>query len=327
MRILRGKRDGAFDPDQYYLEAAVRARAARKVRHLLRRNVPVVLTTTRWASTQRFLDDVAVDLMVGRPAVHARTLSLAPLRGRKTHEAWGWMVQALTEFLEIYLEGPVWQAVNRHGFRHVVGEMLARSQKGSRRALLMHGVEHLPVEVRDDLLEAFTAYREKAGDRQRFDLLLATAVDGPSFEMPDAVRVALCDFGDEEGLEALVEYVGPTDAKRLALATRLCGGVPALIDALGAEAERHGALPATNAALSRLVEPVVEEMRSAVSIADTDSSLARRLEQLVVFGPQPCEPSVDGPLSLAGLVRTELRGHKTVCVARTPLLGELVGGA
>ena len=36
IRILRGKREGAFDKNQYVLELAFRARASRKVRMALR---------------------------------------------------------------------------------------------------------------------------------------------------------------------------------------------------------------------------------------------------------------------------------------------------
>ena len=57
IRILRGKRNGAFDPDQYYLERASRAKVARKVRFHLRRMDPVVLITPRWSEARVFLEE------------------------------------------------------------------------------------------------------------------------------------------------------------------------------------------------------------------------------------------------------------------------------
>ena len=123
--ILEGKKtQGAFDPDQYYLESARRGRTARKLRHHLRRMTPVVLATPRWSQAHRFLDEITVDLAVGEPRIEARTLSMAPVQGRTVHESRAWLLRGIMEFCSLDLQGPVTQAVDRNGFRHVLAELL-----------------------------------------------------------------------------------------------------------------------------------------------------------------------------------------------------------
>src|SRR5690606_24338297 len=136
IRILRGKRSGAFDPNQYYLERAFRARVARKRRFFLRRMEPMVLVTPRWSEAWAFLDDLAMELALGKPAIEARSLSMGPMLGRSVHESRAWVIRALTEFLGTGMEGPVSQAVDRKGFRNVVASQLRRARTGPRRLLM-----------------------------------------------------------------------------------------------------------------------------------------------------------------------------------------------
>lgn len=308
--LLRGKRGGAFDRDQYYLEQAVRARIARKVRFRLRRMEPVLLVTPRWSEPLRFLDDVATDLQIGEPSVRARTLSVRPLEGRTPHQAWSWFVLAVTEFCALPLDGPAWKVVSRRGFRHVMRELFARAEEGERRCLLVHGLEHMHVEALRDLLDVYGAHlRERAlvgrpPGRSGFNLLLAGAIDAPHFEIAGVDRIVLEDFSDREAMEALVEQIGVDDVPKVRSAVGLVGGIPAMLDVLGTEAAaRLTELATDSSAIWSLLGGVATEVRRAFDIVVSDETLLARMERIARDGPQTPDPR-DSALLRAGLVRS-----------------------
>jgi hypothetical protein len=326
--ILRGKRTVAFDPDQYYLERAARARVARKARVLLRRMEPVVLLTPRWSQARTFLDDLTVDLRIGEPQVRARTLWVKPLEGHTPHQAWSWLVLAVQEFCALPLEGPAWTAVSRRGFRHVMRELLARAEDGERRCLMVHGLEHLQVEALRDLIEVFAAHRQDWRGEARFNLLLAGSVDVPDLAFPGSAPLVLEDYAEYEALEALVEQVGPEQADRLARVARLVGGVPALLDRLASElgprlaelsAEQRNQIWAGLGGLGA-------EIRRAWDIVSADEGLHARIDELAREGALPPDPAHDEALARAGLVRVVGRtdwSRRTVL--RAPVLADLAG--
>jgi hypothetical protein len=323
-RILRGKRQGAFNRDQLYLDRALRARVGRKVRAHLRRLESVVLITPRWSQAQRFLDDVAVDVAIGTPRVEARLLSLQPLAGRNVHEAWSWLAQAFVEFCSLPSDGPLAHAVNRHGFRHALTSVFRRSTRGPRRALLLHGLEHLHVEARDDVLRCFEDHLDEVGTDRRLTLLFGGSVDTPQFELRGGVKIALPDFGPDEAIEALVEYLGPGERDRIAQVVELVGGVPALLDRLGSEAEL-GRLAADRDGLWRALGPLAEEVRGAVAIVSAVDGLAERLEEVSREGPLPEDVRWDRMLLRAGLFSAEGRIGRGKVALRAPLFAELAG--
>ncbi len=304
LAILRGKREGAFDTDQYYLERAERARVARKARCLLRAMRPLVLVTPRWSQPRRFLDDVAVDLLLGEPAVHCRTLSLQPLEGRTPHQAWAWLVQAITSFCEIEPES-AWQVVDRHGFRSLLKELLERADAtGERRCLMIHALEHLHVEALRDLMTVFEDHVYHRTGPASFNLALAGTIDAPHFEFAEFERLVLPDFAEQEAVEALVEHLGTADLPRLRALVELVGGVPAVLDALGTEAaDRIGDLIADRGTFWRTLGSLAIDIRRAFDIVAADDTLSSRLEFIARHGPQPPDPERDEPLVRAGLVR------------------------
>lgn len=324
IRILRGKRQGAFDPDQHFLGQAFRARAARKVRLHLRRQQPVILITPRWSQGRAFLDDVGVDLALGSPAIHCRTLSMAPMLGHSVHDAWTWLVRAVVEFCGVPIEGPVAQAVDRHGFRHVMRELFKRVRTGPRRALLIHQVEQLEVEARDDLIRVFTEHADAVGPERRINLLLACSVDAPSFDLRGAERVFLPDYTDLEAREALVELAGPSPAHDLQYVVGMVGGVPAFLERLGAEAEQSGGrLPSSRDELWKALGPLADEVRGAISILNTDDRHAERFDEVLSLGPVPFDPERDPPLLRAGVLQEIYGGLSAKVMVRAPLFAEL----
>lgn len=322
LKILRGRRQQALDVKVLGAqERAVRARIARKVRFWLRQRRPVVLFTPRWSAAPRFLDDVAGDLQVGEPVILARVLSVAPLAGRPLHESWGWLVKALTEFFGIDLGATVAQAVSRQGFRTVLGAIFRRSLNLEPRVLLIHGVEHLPVEAREDLLIAFQDHQEVAGPSRTFTPLLAVSSAAANFVLEGAAELTLVDYSRDEAVEALAEYLGAIETERLRRAIDVIGGVPALIDRIGSEADASGGrLSSDRDAIWRALGPLAEEIRGAVAIAAGASGVMDRLEEVSRFGTVTEGHEADAALVSAGLV--ERRGERDVAL-RAAVLSEI----
>jgi hypothetical protein len=295
------------------------------VRTHLRFGRPVVLVSPRWSQAAEFLDDLAVDLSLGDPSIQARTLSLAPLKGLTAHQGWGWLASAVAEFCQVHFEeGPAWQAVSRRGFREVMKELLARAEGGRRRCLLLHHLEHLPIEALNDLLEVFSEHMEAFVDDRRFNLLFAGSMDAQYFDLPRAARLELPDFSASEAVDVLVEHLGPVDAHRLQSVIAVVGGVPALLDAVGAgEVDDLAELVGNQESLWRMLGPLADEIRHALDIVNADPKLSTRLERLARLGPLPEEPVYDGQLQRAGLVRRRPQRHGAFTAVRTPWFSDL----
>lgn len=323
LAILRGKRQGAFDPDQYHFEHARRTRVARRVRTRLRRLEPVTLVTPRWSQARRFLDDLATDLAVGEPAVACRTLDCAPLRDRTRHQAQAWFVEALTEFCGLTLDGPSWQAVARLGFRTVVRSLLTRADAtDTRRCLMLHGAEHIPSEALDDLISAFDEHVRAAGTSRRFNLLVAGRSGLPAFE--GQRHDELPDFAEAEAMEVLVEHLGPLEPHRLRSVVALVGGVPAILDALGAEPDhRLTDIVQDRDAVWRAIGRLANEIRSAFTHVASDGGLIRRFERIAREGPVPEEPERDDRLRRAGFVEVDRAVGGRVSQLRAPVFADL----
>lgn len=323
LAILRGKRQSSFDKDQYYLERAARARVARAVRVALRRGLPVVLVTPRWTQVQQFLDDVVTDLLVGRPVVECRTLSLAPLEGRTPHQAWNWLVQAVTGFCGLEVEsGSAWRMASRQGFRHTLKALFARAEDGPRRCLMIHGLEHMHVEALRDLIEVYEDHahdRVGSGRGGRFNLLLAGSIDAPHFEFASSTRLVLADHSEQEAVEALVEHLGHRELGRLRDLVEVVGGIPAVLELFGTQASGDiGAVIADRSAVWRLLGNLALELRRAWELASTDDDAGERLLTLCAGKALRREPP-DELLGRAGLVTTE-RGRTRI---RARMLADL----
>ena len=322
MTILRGKRVGAFDRDQYYLELAQRSRVARKIRTLLRHVRPVVLATPRWGEVRSFLDDVAVDLTLGRPAVHCRTLSLRSLEGKTPYQTWTWLAQAIAEFCGLDQAEHASQVVSRHGFRIVLKELFEAAEHTGRRCLLIHAAEHLHLEALQDFVSVLEDHLHLRIDKPRFNVLVAGSVQS-SFEFADVRRLHLPDYDRLEAFEALVERLGPTEAATLDAVQARVGGVPALVETLAArpiEALRD--VISDPRAMWQALGSLGHEIRRAFDILASDSELSARLEQLADDGPQPLEPVRDDRLVHAGLVK--IQGTvRPVATFRAPLFRDL----
>lgn len=324
--LLRAKREGTFDRDQYWLEGARRARIARLVRSRVRRMAPVVLLTPRWSAPRRFLDDVATDLLIGTPEVVCRTLDCAGLKGLTNHQAWAWLVEALAEVSELHLAGPAWQAVSRMGFQHVMTQALDAIQAGhNRRGLLLHGLQHIPIEALEDLVMVYEAYRDEVEGEAKFTLVLAGSISADHVQLTGAGRpVILSDYTPSEAVEALVEDLGPLEAHRLQSVVDQVGGIPQVLEAIADQGEQVlSQIVANPDAVWSVLGALATEIRGAYDIVASDDRLNARLELLAKDGPQSEDSTVDPALVLAGMANhTPMRLGRRVQV-RAPVLADL----
>lgn len=321
--LLRAKRDGAFDPGQYWHEGADRQRAMRKLRALLRLMQPVILSTPRWSQAHRFIEDLAVDLSVGQPAIQGHVLSLQAVQGKSALQAWAWVMARFTDLCSISVDRRFAQAVSRDGFRTLFANLLRQAQGGPRRCLMLYGLEAVHLDALRDLLDVYEQHMLEARDRRRINLLIAGTVDVPALGA-NVTRMTLPDYGKAEAIEALVEIVGPQPTARLERLIGAVGGVPAVIERLAAEgpAAIEDAV-ATREGVWRRLGPVGAEIRSAFAIVSADNALSQRLEQLAREGPSPEMPDRDPRLVRAGLVRFTRKGKAKLTGVRAPVFADL----
>ena len=304
MEIFQHRRTARFDPEHVYVEAALRGRTARKVRNQLRRLEPVALLPPRWTSPQAFLEDIALDLAVGEPSMGCRTISFRPMMGRSTPEAWNFILRVLSELGGRVMAG-IPMALNRRGFHIAAASLLDSAHESAPHplALLAHGAHHLPVEVMNDLTEVWGSYGDRMRADRRLVVLLAGAVATPALDVGNAARIDLADFGEAEAAATFLRHVGGMPLPVLQRVSRFTGGVPALVDALCAGATELGHVPLQTGELFRLMGPLAEDVRAAVSTAMHSPSLAERILELANGEARLEHPELDDQLLMAGLIR------------------------
>ena len=303
--LWRARQGATFDTEQVWVEGAIRARTARRVRTNLRRLEPVAMLTPRWTAPQDFLEDLALDLAVGEPSVGCRTVSFRPLLGRSSAEAWNFILRVLADLATPSWQGrPLPMVVDRRGFYYAAEQMLdeAHTEAPYPVALLAHSCEHLPVDVLEDLALVWARYAERARTDRRCTVLLAGSVDTPALDVGNAARIELGDMGEAEAASALVMQVGAVPPRLLERAAQFSGGVPAVVAALG-DGVADGTFPSDPEEMLRAMGPLADELRAAVQSAMRTPDTADRLQELMLGEPMIEEPSVDRELMMVGLLR------------------------
>lgn len=305
MLVLRERRAIGVSFERRHDESAIRGRTARKVRSHLRRMEPVALWTPRWSAPQAFLEDIALDLAAGQ-ALGCRTVSCRPVQGRSVPDAWSFVLRMLAGVADpSWATRPLPVVADRRGFVYVAGTLLreAHDIRAEHTALLVHGVHHLPAEVLEDLSFAVSELLAAVGGARRMNVLLAGAIQTPLLAVDGAVSIELSDYAPAEAEASVLAATGPVRAEALARLARFTGGVPALVDAVAAGVVARGGVPRHEGELLASMGDVLADLRAAVSMALTVPANADRLLALLDGTPHPEDPSVDGALRAAGLVR------------------------
>ena len=165
----------------------------------------------------------------------------------------------------------------------------------------------------------------EAGDERSFNLLFSGSVALARARFPDLEQVILPDFGPDEAVQAIYEYVDTAEEREAELAAALVGGVPALLHAVGMAAEESRHLPTTQEQVWEVLGPLADELQGAFAIVAADQAQAERLELLAREGSLPVDPKIDGRLIRAGLIRGVPRVRHPRVVVRAPILSQLVG--
>jgi hypothetical protein len=305
-----------LDPNQIWLEGALRGRAARRTRALLRRSLPVHVKAPRWSDPAQFLEELSLDLAVGEPPLGCRRVALRHLKGATAPRARLEILRVLAGLARPHGLVPPPVPADRGGFRAAITELVdkALAEVPHAMALLFSEVDHLPIEVGEDLVEAWQGLLGAHAPDPRISLLLTSSTD-IRWTAPLAT-VDLSDFGENESAAEITRRVGPMAPHALRSATLLSGGVPALVEALAHVATEIDDDP--DAAIARL--PIADELRGAVDIASMDSRMGARLGDLA-NGVQEREDD-DALLVAAGLARTTRDARHTEL--RSPLFARFV---
>ncbi len=314
--------------EQRSLDTALRGKTARRVRATLRRMEPVVVLAPRWGATTQFLEDLALDLAVGEPAIGCRTVSFRPIKGRSLTEAWlftlhifgqlghrGWRPSALPT------------VVDRRGFRWALDQLLEEAHKTSRHrvALLAHEAEHLPMEIVEDIGAVWTEYLDRHPEARRCAILLSGTASERWLTLGGAPRIELTDYGEEEAVAAIVGRAGPIPVRQAELAARFSGGIPGLVESFGKQGRALGRLPVKREELMASLGPLADEMRGAVDIVAAHDELSDRLSLLLHGEPVAADEQLDTPLVLAGLARRVRGTEGAQVMLRAPAIAALVG--
>lgn len=309
------------------VEGALRGRTARRARAMMRRMQTVALLTPRWTAPQSFLEDLALDLAVGEPAVACRTVALRPLMGRSEPECWNFLLHLMAELAGPDADRrPLPIVGSRSGFQHAAEYLLDRADDEVEMpaALLAHGAEHVPVDVLKDLADAWGQYHHRSGADRRIGLLVAGAVATPVLLDSMDATLDLGDYGQAEAAATLVMQLGPVPNAMLQRAARFSGGVPSLVQALAAGVTERAVLPTDTDAMLRCLGGMADEIRAAVSMAVMNLDVAERFYAISDGASHPEIPALDEPLRMAGLIRRVRTGASARVELRSPALA-LVG--
>jgi hypothetical protein len=217
--------------------------------------------------------------------------------------------------------------VDRGGFRFAIQALLEDAHRTAAHdvALLATGAQHAPVEVIEDLNAAWLAYRAAHPEGSRCTLLLTVPSGTGPLGFGAASTVELVDLAESEVAGEIGAESGALSPWQIEDVARFTGGIPGLVQAIGAQIRSGGGLPTDRELLLHSVGGLADEMRGAVDIVTMNNRLAERLDGLLDGRPAPLEPGIDRQLEMAGLIRS-VRAHGMDQVAlRAPAIATLVG--
>lgn len=260
--ILSGKRQGAFHPEQYWREAARRARAERKVRHLAREGQSVIVFVPKWGGRSRFVRYLAEDLRIDRPVRAVRRIRGKAVEDLGPDEIAGWLAQGM-----VALTGRTDNAqrlVQRHGLTRVARRVAERTRVRS--TLIIDHAHLLPPDL---LVPLLMAGRATEG---RFSVIVVSERRvSPKGALSAIPVVQMPDYAPAEGVDFMVGCFGHALPFDIHNRVGWMGGVPELLEeygGIGPNQMRPGALVESLPAVAAELESV---------IAATGAEAVRRL--------------------------------------------------
>ena len=339
------------------LTGGLRGRDARRLRALITKMEPVVLMTPKWSNPRQFLDEMALELALGEPAIGCRTVSFQAVAGRGVVESRQLCLHILGQIgRRGWTEMSVAMVSGRDGFRMAVLNLLELAHRESRQRLVLvgHDADALPAELVDDLSEAFFMYRANHPEGLRCTIVLSAAQDSKWLNLGGSERVTLSDYDEAEATLVVSQahlsaQTGSLDSDSTTTSGSLsdsvltgisnAGGIPAAVDALTAgvaSGRSHGANTYALCGLKQIgsnthtghvnreLGVVYQEMREVIHMVSSHGALSDRLHMMKSLEIFPEAKEVDHQLTVAGLLRREQRVDGVYVSLRAPMMAPLI---
>lgn len=272
----------------------------------------------RWGEGRQFLEDVGTDLMLLPEPIESHVLEIDDNASTGPSDAWRRLTPAIARALGVAVSD-AGQPVERVGFCHLLRQLFQAAEvAGVPVVLMLEGAGRLPLEVAQDISEAFRTHMDRHPVGRVVNLVVAAQIGASWPEIPGAARFVVPDYGPSETIVALAEQLGGADPEVLGWVASVVGGVPALVEAMG----RVAALPlmGDRAAVRAAVATLGDEMRGAMTILRSDGVLAQRLEFIAGAGEAPWDAVADRVLLDAGIIHRTRFGRTARASVRSPLV-------
>ena len=212
-RLLAQKRNGAFDPNQYYLERDINSRALRKIRVLLRKMEPVSLVGTAWDPRTSDILAMSSALATGTPAVWMHLANCREIFSWDAENSEKWLLARVADALGLTSVSRGLSQLGSAQFQDCLWELVDQGQGGNRSALCLHGFHQVDRSTAAAFSQWLTEYVRQTGLHDRLFTVLAT---GPKGSLN--IRATEVTYPAWDGLECLDETdaLGPARIRLVA---------------------------------------------------------------------------------------------------------------
>lgn len=212
-RLLAQKRDGAFDPNQYYLERDKNSRALRKIRVLLRKMEPVSLVGTAWDPRTSDVLEMSSTLATGTPEVWMHLANCREIWNWDAENSEKWLLARVADALGLT---SVSRGVSQLGgacFQDCLWELMDARKGYHRSALCLHGFHQVEEGTATLFGDWLAEYVRQTGAHDRVLTVLATGPKGAV-----TLRATEVVYPAWEGIECLDEEdaLGPARVRLFA---------------------------------------------------------------------------------------------------------------
>lgn len=205
-RLLGQKRNGCFDPNQYYLERDKNSRTLRKIRVLLRKMEPVTLVGTAWDPRTNPILELSSSLATGRPEVWMHIANCKEIWNWDTENAEKWLLSRVADSLGLASVSKGVSQLRGGDLHECLWELTELATGSVRTALCLHGFHAVERTSAKAFGEWVAEYVRQTGCHDRIITFLATGPKG-SLLFP-STEVELPEWNGIECVED-DEFMGP----------------------------------------------------------------------------------------------------------------------